>query len=44
MSPVDISPEGNFYASSEDAKYMRESLLKKQFSWAKQWLKDTFGE
>jgi hypothetical protein len=44
MSPIDINPEGKFYASSENAKYMRESLLKKQFSWAKRWLKDAFGE
>jgi hypothetical protein len=44
MSPIDIEPKGKFYASSENAKYMRESLLKKQFSWAKRWLKDAFGE
>jgi hypothetical protein len=44
MSPTDINPEGKLYASSENAKYMRESLLKKQFSWAKRWLKDAFGE
>jgi hypothetical protein len=44
MNPVDIKPEGKFYTSSGDVKYMRESLLKRQFSWAKQWLKETLSE
>jgi hypothetical protein len=44
MYPIDIRPESKFYASSEDAKYMRESLLKKQFGWAKGLLKELFSE
>jgi len=34
-------PETNFYASSyEHTKFMRECILRKQFTWNKQWIKN----